>query len=456
MNLFQLVLKQMRQRSLSTWLTMLSILLGVGLGSAIMILQRGAGVLFGQTEYAFDVLIGAKGSPLQLTLNTVYQLDKSPGNIPYSLYEQMMTDRKYRSDIKIAVPLAVGDSYKGQRIVATMPKMFGVDDEGKELDDDHNLGYRPEKHFQIAQGKVFAPNKFEAVIGSDIPQLTGLKLGDQFQATHGMPAPNMPADVHPEQWTVAGVLAPTHTAADRVVYIPLITFYCIFEHEAGLEAIAQLQQGKAPAPATKEAEEEKHYSLNPDGTIDLKLPKSDWMLSAIMVHSRGGFNARNLMWNINNQNVAAAVSPAEEMRKFFDVFLSPSSRLLQAVSYLVTVVAGVGILVSIYNSVSARMREIAILRALGATRHRILTLICVEAGLIGLLGGTLGLLAGHVLGAAGSVFVERLVGEGFNWINVGPEEWIYLGAVVVLSVLAGLVPAMKAYRTPVADNLVAA
>src|SRR5262249_18572761 len=106
MNLLQLVLKQMRQRALSTWLTMLSIVLGVGLGSAVMILQRGAGKLFGQTDYGYDVLVGAKGSPLQLTLNTVYQLDKSPGNIPYSLYEQMMRERKYQSMIKIAVPTA--------------------------------------------------------------------------------------------------------------------------------------------------------------------------------------------------------------------------------------------------------------------------------------------------------------------------------------------------------------
>jgi len=101
------------------------------------------------------------------------------------------------------------------------------------------------------------------------------------------------------------------------------------------------------------------------------------------------------------------------------------------------------------------MREIAILRALGATRGRILTLICVEAGLIGLLGAIGGLLLGHALGAIGSVFVQRLVGEGFNWTVVSQEEWIYLWVVVLLAIFAGLVPAMKAYRTPVATNLVA-
>ena len=123
---------------------------------------------------------------------------------------------------------------------------------------------------------------------------------------------------------------------------------------------------------------------------------------------------------------------------------------------LTTVVAGVGILVSIYNSVSARLREIAILRALGATRVRILTLICVEAGLIGLIGGFLGLLTGHLLGLFGSVALNRMIGEGFDWVATDYWEWLYLLAVVLLAVLAGLVPAMKAYRTPVATNLTAA
>ncbi|HEY1686872.1 MAG TPA: ABC transporter permease, partial [Tepidisphaeraceae bacterium] len=163
-----------------------------------------------------------------------------------------------------------------------------------------------------------------------------------------------------------------------------------------------------------------------------------------------------LMYNINNGEEAAAVNPASTMRQFFAIFLKPSTIVLQIIVALTTVVAGVGILVSIYNSVSARLREIAILRALGATRVRILTLICVEAGLIGLIGGFLGLVAGHLLGFFGSIALNNMIGEGFNWVATDQWEWLYLLAVVVLAVLAGLVPAMKAYRTPVATNLVAA
>jgi len=112
--------------------------------------------------------------------------------------------------------------------------------------------------------------------------------------------------------------------------------------------------------------------------------------------------------------------------------------------------------VSIYNSVSARTREIAILRALGATRGRILTLICAEAVLIGLAGGLMGLLVGHALGGVASAYLNNTVGQGFSWYTTQLAEWVYLLIVAVISLLAGLVPAMKAYRTPVATNLVAA
>ena len=131
MNLFELVLKQMRQRALGTWLTTLSVLLGVTLVITITIVRRESAKLFAQSDFGYDVLIGAPGSPLQLTINTVYQIDKSPGNVPYTLYEKLLKERAYRQFVKIAVPYVVGDSYKGQRLVGTLPKLFGMDDDGK-------------------------------------------------------------------------------------------------------------------------------------------------------------------------------------------------------------------------------------------------------------------------------------------------------------------------------------
>src|SRR5687768_8409539 len=175
MNVFQLVFKQMRQRALGTWLTMLSVVLGVALAVAVLLVRRGGESLFGQTDYGYDLIIG-KGSPLQLVLNTVYHIENSPGNIPYSLYEQLSKDRR---QVKIAIPIVVGDTYKGRRIIGTLPQMFGYTLGGNPIEEPGNVfNYRPGRKFEFALGEVFHPRKFEAVIGSAVPELTGLKIGD--------------------------------------------------------------------------------------------------------------------------------------------------------------------------------------------------------------------------------------------------------------------------------------
>lgn len=482
MNLLQLVLKQMRQRALGTWLTLLSVLLGVALAVSVLLVREGAEGVFIQKDFGYDLIVG-KGSPTQLVFNTVYHIDQSPGNIPYSVYESLLRHPQKPDSpnprVKLAVPMAVGDMYKGRRIIATLPTMFGYEEDGTRIADgtdptvrDRVLRYRRDKRFEFAQGRVFHPKKFEAVIGSDVTKLAGLKIGDKFKPSHDAGA-GSEGHEHAEEFEIVGVLAPTRTANDRAIFIPLITTFALADHDRGLREQEALRQGITLPPreaATKpdhddhdhdhgEHAHEEHdhegYVHHPDGTIDPKLPKEDWVLSAILVKARSPQHANLLEFEFRTGSVGTAVRPAETMSKFFETFLNSITTVLLIIAILVSVVAGVGILVSIYNSVAARMREIAILRALGATRKRVLTLICVEAGLIGLLGGICGLLVGHAIGAIGSAAMDRTLGQGFNWIAVGPEEIAYLAGVVVVAVLAGLVPAMKAYRTPVATNLAA-
>lgn len=469
MNLFQLILKQIRQRSLSTALTIFSIALGVGLAIAILILQRESGSLFGQTDYGYEVLAGVKGSGLQLTVNTVYRIDRSPGNIKYEVYEKLLKDRLYRQDVRVAVPQCVGDSYKGRPIVGTTPQFFGYDDAGqrvevKEGEPSKRFEYRPGRSFEFAQGTVFREDRFEAVVGSDVPKMAGLKLGDEFHATHGFPQPGQTPDVHEETWKVVGVLAPTHTAADRCVYIGLTSFYTIFEHAEAELAREATREGKPqPAAAPKQEDhdhaghdehEEKHYIVAPDGTIKLDKEVLDAReVSAILIKSRGGLNAMNLIYNLNLTPDVMAVNPAGVMREFFSNFIAGPSMLLLVIAILVIVVASIGVLTTIYNAVAARTHEIAVLRALGATRNRILVMVTAEATLLGVVGGAIGFLLGHALAAGGSVFMQRTFGEGINWAGVSLPELGCLVGTAVLAFVAGLVPALKAYSTPVATNL---
>ncbi|HVS73309.1 MAG TPA: ABC transporter permease [Phycisphaerae bacterium] len=478
MNLIQLILKQMRVRLLSSLLTCLSVVLAVALATSVLVVGREGRSVFAQTDYGYDLLVGPKGSGVSLVLNTIYHVGVSQGNIPYGLYEDMSSNsamsaehpgekNPYRGLVQWAVPYAVGDSYKGRRIVGTTAQLFGVTDEGKALPADKVPEYRGGEHYTFAQGRPFDGRKFEAVIGWNTARGTGLKVGDTFHATHGFPGPNDIPDVHPETWTVVGILNQTHTANDDVLFIPLKTFYAIFEHEAGLERIGQIQGNAAattpppaaPAPAASEPASEPEnphegYTLNADGTINNKLPQSEWEVSAILVKSRSAATALQLDFLLRNLPEASGVRPATVMNAFFDQFLSGVLEVLTLVAGLVMVVAGVSILVSIYNSVAARMREIAILRALGATRLRIVAAVCLEAGFVALMGGVIGVILGHLLAAGGSAYLRTILGSGIAWWRVQPEELVYLAAAAVLGLLAGLAPALKAYRTPVAENLV--
>ncbi|MBV8780158.1 MAG: ABC transporter permease, partial [Phycisphaerae bacterium] len=272
MNLFELVLKQMRQRALSTWLTLLSVVLGVALAIAILILRRESGALFGQKSYGFEVLIGKKGSATQLVMNTVYHLDVSPGNIPFSLYEQMLHSAQYRPYVRLAVPIMVGDSYQGIfPIVGTSPNLFGFDDDGKKLPPESVMEYQPDQRYQFASGRDFLPHKFEAVLGADIVKKTKLTIGSTFQATHGFPRPEQVPDIHPTVWTVVGILAPTHTAADRCVYIPFESLYTIGEHDIGMLYQMYLHKHMTPPPQDADPDTIKVYTQDPDGTFHLLL-----------------------------------------------------------------------------------------------------------------------------------------------------------------------------------------
>lgn len=464
MNFFELIIKQLRQRFLSTVLTVFSIALGVGLAIAIIVLHREGQHVFGQTDYGYEVLAGVKGSGLQLTVNTVYHIDTSPGNIKWSVYENLTKQRVFHADVKQAIPQCVGDSYKGLPIIGTTSQFFGYDAEGKRVentDEDPNrrFEYRPGQSFEIADGKILDDKKFEAVLGSDVTAKAGLKVGDIFQATHGFPQPGQTPDIHQEKWKVVGILAPTHTAADHCVWVGLTSFYTIFEHANAEIEREMLRRGENPAtrPKADDDDDTKHYHLDADGRILLDQNVLDAReLSAILIKTRGGFNAMNLIYNLNLQPDVMAVSPAVVMRDFFSNFLDGPVKLLLVISALVTVVAAVGILTTIYNSVAARTREIAILRALGATRTRILVLISIEAATVGAVGGVIGFFLGHGLCAFGSAYLSKTLGEPINWISFGREEIYYLIAVVIIAFIAGLVPALKAYNTPVATNLVAA
>jgi putative ABC transport system permease protein len=499
MNILQLTFKQMRQRALSTWLTTLSILLGVALGVLILILNNNSSLMFGQTDFGYDALVGPKGSQLQLVFNSVYHIDTSPGNIPYSVYESMLrmpsaapqattaaatqaaeADDEgtsalpgYRDKVRNAVPFCVGDTYNGKyRIVGTLATIFGCYDNPDNPADPQNMtalpdnkviGYRKDMRFKFAQGRCFNPNvfdpntqSFEAIIGSAVADSGDLKLGSIFQATHGELPPGANPDVHNTKWKVVGVLAPTYTSADLCVYTPLLTFYTVEEHSVGLKAQWYLAHNLKAPPATQDPDDIDVYRPVPPNRWELLVPKKYWEVSGIFIETRGGATLELFNYDVNRNSSAQymCVKPASVMLDFFDHFLKHGTFILLLMSGLVTITAAVSIMTTIYNSVTARIREIAIVRALGATRGRVLALVCLEAGLVGLMGAALGVVTALIVSYGIGIYVLHTLGQPLHWLDLGIWGILYVVGVIILSVLAGLVPGLKAYKTSVAANLV--
>jgi putative ABC transport system permease protein len=451
MNLMKIVMKNMRQRALATWLTGTSVALGVALAIAIILIKQGVQQRFEQGTVGYEMVVGAKGSPLQLVLNTVYNLDISPGNISWKLFEQLRADPR----VKLAVPFSVGDNFHGFRIVGTTDAFF--------KDFEFEPGQKPE----LAAGRVFtfseaalksafqeaaerakerearergeevkpppAPEgtpvnrPFEAVIGSTVARETGLQIGQTFIAAHGV-QPSAEAKLHTENpWTVVGILKPTRTAADRAIYINLDSFYHIEGHEL-----------RAPTGPVKE--EEKDNDPDPG------------QVSSIVLKLRSPIHAFPLYREINDRQDAMAAFPAAEIRKLFSI-VGNIDRLLFAQAILVLVVAGVAIAVSIYNSMSERRREIAILRALGARRATIFSIVLLEAMTICIIGAAVGLLGGHLVVAAANGALYRASGFVIPAFHMQALEWYILSVAVILGAISGIGPAWGAYRTDVARNL---
>ena len=448
MNLFTIVLKNMRQRALATWLTTLSVTLGVALTVAILLIRNGMQHRFEQSTLGYEMVVGAKGSPLQLVLNTVFNLDISPGNIPWKLFEQLRADKR----VKFAAPFAVGDNYKGFRIVGTTDtylKDFEFSEgkkftlaEGRLFNFSEDMlheafveaGERAKEREARERGETPPPRQereinrpFEAVIGSTVAADTGLKVGQTFIAAHGVQESANAEQHEHNPWTIVGILAPTHTAADRALYINLDSFYEIEGHEI------REKPGK---------EEKEKVDTDPD----------PGQISGMVLKLRSELHALPLYREINDREDAMAAFPAAEVRKLFAI-VGNVDRVLLAQAILIAIVAGVAIAVSIYNSMSERRREIAILRALGAKRPTIFAIVVLEAITICVVGAVAGLLAGHLIVAGANTVLIRISGFTVPALQIQPVEWLALAGCVLLGVIAGFGPAVRAYRTEVAQNL---
>jgi putative ABC transport system permease protein len=397
MTLPLIVYRSLRQHAVSTAVSALAIALAGGLLMAVWVLKEEASRTFTSVNAGFDAVLGPRSSKLQLVLNSLFHLDESPGTLPAREVDAIRAN----PNVELALPIAVGDNYRGFRLVGTTMDLFD------------KVRYAPQRGFRILPpGRPFQPGRHQAVVGSFAAERLGLRVGDTFHPFHGLLYNE--EQEHAETFEVTGVFAPTNTPADRVIWIPL-------------EGLQQMS-GHNPKTATD--------------------------VSAVLVKledAAAGFQM-DMLYNKRGKVLTFAWPIGAILAKLFDT-IAWVDRVLTFIAYLVVVVATASILASIYNSLNERRREIAILRALGARRSTVFLSIVLEAASIAALGMLVGYGVYAAIVATASSIIRAQTGVVLDPLQFYPIMLLAPAGIVALAGLIGVFPALKAYRVDVATGL---
>jgi putative ABC transport system permease protein len=403
MSMVRLALAYALRRPLSTALVVLLLAFGVATVTLTLLLTRELEDRLVRDAAGIDLVVGAKGSPLQLVLAGVYHVDVPPGNIPAAAIETL------RSNPLIAgvIPLALGDSFRGFRIVGTEPALVA------------HYGGTP------SSGRLWQ-KPMEAVLGSDVAAASGLPVGATFSGTHGLAEGGGAHEG--SAYTVTGILAPTGTVADRLVLTAVESVWAVHEahhHDANEQA-------------------------TPDGSAEAG--RDDREVTLALVRYRSPIAAASLARAINKDTELVAASPAQETARLLAVF-GTGVGLIRAFALLLMLASGVMLFVALAQALEDRRHDLALMRSLGASRAQVAGVLLAESLLLAVAGGIGGLALAHGAARAIGAWLPQaapLAAAAGRWL---PEEWAVVGLVLAAGILAALWPAWRAYRLDVAATL---
>lgn len=424
-----LALAYLRDRGLVTAFNILLIALGVASLAVLLLVSSQVERRFSRDSAGIDLVVGAKGSPLQLILSSVYHVDIPTGNIPAPSLDLLRAD----PGVARAIPLALGDSFRGARIVGTEPAFTGI----------HGA--------TLAQGRMFAKTG-EVVVGAEAARSTGLTLGRRFVGTHGTGTDGHSHDNF--AFTVVGILAPTGTVTDRLL---LTTIDSVWAMHGIAAPHADEDHDHAPGDAHDHDHDPDHnhdhdHAAEPQGAVldPRGGPAPD--ITAILVTYRNAMAAMRLPGAINRETALQAASPATETARLLSLFGAAfdGARLF---AWLVALTGLASVFVILLAAATAREGDMALLRVMGASRTQAAGTVLLEGLIIAAAGAALGLAAAHGLLALGAALFPTLRAVGVGPALFHPGELGIAAAVLGLGVLAALIPAAKVYRTDLAETL---
>lgn len=477
MSLWKIAWKSIRHRSLASALTAFSMALGVALVVTVLVINGVVGKSFQQGAQGYDLIVGAKGSKLQLVLSTVFYNQDPVGLIPYEYYDLMRSSR-YSAEVKTAIPIARGDNYQGSPVIATTPEYF------------NSVTKSDGKSYTLQEGEFFKYTDYNgAVVGYAVAKKNKLQVGQEIRFGHTNSARD--EDLH-EPFKIVGILDHTGSPNDRAVFVNLEGFYREHEHgHAGVETInydlreeelarKRAELGVEEREGEHEGEEHAEHAEHKRRLTAILLITKDAEVEVsataaaveAATESRPGLEIeeKDLVTTERRQVIdtavtalpakiegelleAQAVAPVQEIAAFFQDVIGNIQSVLIIFAIQVVIVAGVGMMVSIYTSMNERRQEIAIMRALGARRSTVMSIILLESILLSLGGGLFGALIGHLaIGALAPLIM--------SYSNVMVRPWDFqavelalIPGLIGLASIVGYLPAVIAYRTDVAQSL---
>jgi putative ABC transport system permease protein len=399
---FKISWKSLRAKSLSTALSIVLVAFGIGILTILLLASSQINEKLTNNSKDIDLVVGAKGSPLQLVLSSIYYIDFPTGNIPYKDALEVMSNPL----VKRAVPLALGDNYNGVRIVGTDSNFVGL----------YGL--------ELTEGK-FWKKDYETTIGAVVAKNMNLKVGDSFFGAHGLTGTT---DVHKShEYKVAGILKPQGNVTDNLILTNIASVWKMHEEE----------------------EDDHHQEIHDEeeSTTDLQGKE----LTSLLIQYRSPMSVVLFPRMINESTNMQAASPAMESARLFSL-IGVGMDTLQWFSVLIMLIAVMSVFVNLYNSLKERSYDLAIMRTLGASKTKIFIIIIMESVIITSMGSLIGLVLGHLtvqlIGSYQDSNQARLTGLLFM-----TEEFYLLLIGVLIGIFAAILPAITAYKTNISKIL---
>jgi putative ABC transport system permease protein len=399
MNILKISSKNLVRNKLTTILNIILVAFGIGILTVLFLASTQINNKLENNAKDIDLVVGAKGSPLQLILSSVYHIDNPTGNIPAKDAYQLM----HNPMVKRAVPLALGDNYSGYRIVgtdSTFTNLYGL---------------------SIQKGSYWHKD-LEVTLGSHVALTSGLKIGDSFFGAHGLTGSG---DVHKQYaYQVKGILKPQGNITDNLILTNIGSVYKMHE--------------------------EKHIENHSHTAAEAK-EINDKQITALLIQYKSPMSVIVFPRMVNQSTNMQAASPAMESARLFSL-IGVGIDTLQWFAIFIMGIAALSIFISLYNAMKERKYDLAIMRCLGASKPKLFFLVMFEGVLVTIIGTCLGLSIGHATLEVIGIFQEASQAK-LTGLTAFPQEIYLIWIGLFIGALASLIPAMQIYKVDIAATL---